>query len=171
MATTKKASAQKTARKTAAAAKTGRRIPFVVRRSPIAGKGAFATRTIRKGERIVEYKGEHITSAEADRRYDDDETVPHHTFLFEVDEDDVIDATHGGNSSRYINHSCDPNCEAVIEDGRVFIEALRTIREGQELLYDYNYILDEPHTARVKKRYPCYCGAKNCRGTILGKKR
>lgn len=170
MATSKTGRAGTTARKNAA--KNGRKLAYAVRRSPIAGKGAFATRLIRKGERIVEYKGEHITSAEADRRYDDDdETQPHHTFLFEVDEDDVIDATYGGNSSRYINHSCNPNCEAVIEDGRVFIEALRTIREGDELLYDYNYILDEAHTARVKKRYPCYCGAKNCRGTILGKKR
>ncbi|HEY0970650.1 MAG TPA: SET domain-containing protein-lysine N-methyltransferase [Gemmatimonadales bacterium] len=145
--------------------------PFALRKSAIAGRGAFATRRIPKGACIVEYTGERIGQDEADRRYPEDPDRPHHTFLFTLDDDTVIDAAVKGNASRFINHSCDPNCEAVIEDGRIWIYALKAIREGEELVYDYQFILDEPHTAAAKRRYPCYCGAKNCRGTILAKKR
>lgn len=145
--------------------------PFALRRSTIAGKGAFATRQIRKGSRIIEYVGEHIDQKEADRRYPYDEDEPHHTFLFTLDDDEVVDGGVGGNVSRFINHSCDPNCEAVIEDGRIWIYALRAIKPGEELGYDYRFILDEPHTPAAKRRYPCLCGAKTCRGTILAKKR
>jgi hypothetical protein len=144
--------------------------PFVIRKSAIAGRGAFATQRIPKGACIAEYTGEHISQREADRRYPFDPDVPHHTFLFNLEEDVVIDGAVGGNASRYINHSCEPNCEAVIEEDRIFIYALKTIVEGAELLYDYRFILDEPHTVRMKRHYPCRCGAKSCRGTILAKK-
>ena len=145
--------------------------PFALRQSPIAGRGAFASRRIPKGSCIIEYKGERISQDEADRRYPYDPDEPHHTFLFNLEEDVVVDGGVGGNSSRFINHSCAPNCEAVIEDDRIWIYALRTIREGEELLYDYRFILDEPHTPEAKRRYPCACGAAECRGTILAKKR
>ncbi|HEU4630245.1 MAG TPA: SET domain-containing protein-lysine N-methyltransferase [Gemmatimonadaceae bacterium] len=145
--------------------------PFVIRRSPIAGKGAFATRRIPKGARIIEYTGERISQAEADRRYPYDPDADHHTFLFNVEEDVVVDGGVRGNASRFINHSCAPNCEAVIEDGRIWIYALKPIAPGTELVYDYRFILDEPHTAAAKRRYPCRCGAPTCRGTILAKKR
>lgn len=145
--------------------------PFVIRSSPIAGKGAFANRRIRKGERLVEYTGQRISQEEADSRYAEVPGVPHHTFLFTLDDDTVLDATTGGNTSRYINHSCDPNCEAVIEDGRIWIYALRNIAEGTELVYDYRFILEERHSPAAKRRYPCHCGSKNCRGTILARKR
>ena len=165
-----KSSAKKSSAKKSAAKRAASR-PYEVRRSPIQGRGAFATRDIRRGERIGEYRGERISWEEADSRYDDESQERHHTFLFEVDDDTVIDAAVGGSGVKYINHSCDPNCEAVIEHGHVFIDAIRKIRKGEELFYDYSYVLDEPHTAAVKKRYPCWCGAKNCRGTILAKKR
>ncbi|HEX5580262.1 MAG TPA: SET domain-containing protein-lysine N-methyltransferase [Gemmatimonadaceae bacterium] len=145
--------------------------PFALRKSAIAGRGAFATRRIPKGACIIEYRGERIGQDEADRRYPENPNTPHHTFLFTLDEDTVIDAAVKGNAARFINHSCDPNCEAVIEDGRIWIYALKNIPEGAELLYDYQFILDEPHTPAAKRRYPCHCGAKNCRGTILAKKR
>ena len=145
--------------------------PFVVRKSGIQGRGAFASRRIRKGERLIEYVGERITQREATRRYPDDEMDRHHTFLFEIDDRTVVDAAVGGNVARYINHSCDPNCEAIIEDGRIFIDAIKDIRPGQELTYDYQYILEERHSPSVKARYPCYCGAKSCRGTILAQKK
>lgn len=144
--------------------------PFQVRSSKIHGKGVFATRRIPKGTRLIEYRGERISWEEADRRYDDD-IQPHHTFLFAVDDETVIDGGSRGNDARWINHSCDPNCEAVDEDGRIYIEAIRDIEPGEELTYDYSYILDEPHTAKVKARYPCHCGSPRCRGTILGNKR
>jgi hypothetical protein len=82
----------------------------------------------------------------------------------------VIDAKHGGNSSRWINHSCKPNCEADEEGGRVFIKALRNIKAGEELFYDYGLIIDAPYTKKLLAEYPCWCGAKNCRGTLLAPK-
>jgi SET domain-containing protein len=142
-----------------------------VRRSPIQGRGAFATRPIAAGTRLIEYTGERITPAEADRRYPDDAPGRHHTFLFAIDDDVVIDAAFGGNAARWINHSCDPNCDAVIEDARIFIEAIRDIAVGEELAYDYAYVLEERHTPAAKRRFPCTCGAASCRGTILAKKR
>jgi SET domain-containing protein len=146
--------------------------PFEVRTSKIHGKGAFAKRMIRAGERIAEYTGERITNREADRRADrENPDGTNHTFLFTVDDRTIIDASHGGNASRYINHSCDPNCESIIEDGRVYIDAVRNIRKGQELFYDYCMTLAERHTPAAKKRHPCYCGAPNCRGTLLKPKR
>jgi hypothetical protein len=136
------------------------------------GKGGFALRTIRKGEVIGEYIGERIDDDEADRRYPEDGgDEPHHTFLFALEDGSVLDAAVGGNSTRFLNHSCDPNCEAIEEEGHIYIKALRTIRKGEELVYDYNFILDVPHTPAEKRRYPCYCGARKCRGTILAKKR
>ena len=142
-----------------------------MRRSGIHGRGVYARALIPADTRIIEYRGERISNAEADRRYPDDFSAAHHTFLFAVDDDTMVDAAYGGNLARWINHSCDPNCEAVIEDGRIYIESIRDIQPGEELAYDYNYILPERHTAKLKRRFPCHCGAATCRGTILGKKR
>jgi SET domain-containing protein len=143
---------------------------FVVRGSGVHGKGAFALKSIRKGTRLVEYVGEHISPAESDRRYDDTKVKNHHTFLFSVDNRKVIDATFGGNESRFINHSCDPNCDAIIEKRRVYIEANRTIRPGEELAYDYNYERTPKTTKADEKLYKCLCGSPECRGTILSAK-
>jgi SET domain-containing protein len=146
---------------------TGRTQPFDLRQSSIQGMGAFATRRIRKGARIIEYTGERITQAQADERYDDEAMGRHHTFLFTLDEKTVIDAAVGGNEARFINHCCDPNCEALIEDDRIFIFALKNITAGQELCYDYAYERAEGMDEESEKLYVCRCGAKNCRGTIL----
>jgi hypothetical protein len=140
-----------------------------VRRSNIHGKGVFATTFIPEGSRIIEYKGRRISEAEADRKYGDDESP--HTFLFLLDNEIVIDANYDGNSARWINHSCDPNCEANEEDGRLYIEALRDIRAGEEFTYDYNLTLDERHTPALKRAHACGCGTRKCRGTILAAKR
>lgn len=145
--------------------------PFEARKSKIQGRGVFATRKIPEGTKLIEYIGEIVSDAEADRRYPFYEDERHHTFLFRLDSGDAIDAGPSRSIAKYINHSCDPNCEAVEEDGRIFIYALRDIRRGEELVYDYNYVLEEPHNAANKKLYPCNCGAKNCRGTILARKR
>jgi SET domain-containing protein len=144
---------------------------YVVRRSRIHGRGVFAAGTIPKGARIIEYSGRRISYARANELYSEDEWGPTHTFLFELDDDMVIDAAQGGNAARWINHSCDPNCEAVDEDGRIFIEAIRTIAAGEELGYDYGITLDERHTPQEKRRWPCFCGATKCRRTLLGAKR
>jgi SET domain-containing protein len=140
---------------------------FEIRRSPIQGMGAFALRPIRKGTRIIEYVGEKISHDEGDRRYDDEKMARHHTFLFTLDSRWVIDAAVGGNDSRFINHSCEPNCEAVIDKKRIYIEALRTIRPGEELFYDYQYERTDETTAEDEQLYVCRCGTPSCRGTIL----
>ena len=88
-----------------------------------------------------------------------------------IDDRVVIDAAVGGNQARFINHSCDPNCDAVIEDGRIWIETIRDVEAGEELAYDYAYVLAERHTPAAKRRFPCHCGAARCRGTILARKR
>ena len=140
---------------------------FEIRRSRIQGRGGFATRRIKRGERIGEYTGERISQGEGDRRYDDDEMARHHTFLFAVSARTVIDAAVGGNDTRFINHSCDPNCDAVIERGRVFIDACKPIAEGEELFYDYSYEREKDAGPDAESQYPCWCGTKKCRGTIL----
>ena len=146
-------------------------LPFEIRPSPMQGLGAFATRPIPAGMRLIEYAGERLTPREADERYPDVDGERHHTFLFAIDDDVVIDAAVNGNEARFINHSCDPNCDAVIEDGRIWIETIRDIEPGEELAYDYAYVLEERHSPANKRKYPCSCGAANCRGTILAKKR
>ena len=83
-----------------------------VRRSGVHGQGVFALVDIPKGERIIEYVGEIISWNEAQRRHPHDPDDPNHTFYFHIDEDRVIDALYGGNDSRWINHSCEPNCIA-----------------------------------------------------------
>ena len=148
---------------------SGRRIQ--TRRSGVHGKGVFAVQDIAEGESIIEYVGEIVSWPDAQARHPHDPEDPNHTFYFHIDETRVIDALYGGNSSRWINHCCVPNCEADEQDGRVFIKALRNIEAGEELNYDYGLIIDERYTPKLKAEYPCWCGAKTCRGTLLAPKR
>lgn len=157
-------------------AKTPRGVPdgerlFEIRQSPIQGLGAFATRRIPAGTRLVEYAGARLTPVEADARYHDVPGERHHTFLFAIDDAWVIDAAVGGNDARWINHSCDPNCDAVVDGGRIWIETIRDVEPGEELAYDYAYVLEERHTRARKKLFPCHCGSTLCRGTMLARKR
>ena len=140
------------------------------RRSGVHGKGVFALTDLAEGETIIEYVGEVISWKEALRRHPHDPTDPNHTFYFQIDEKQVIDAKYGGNSSRWINHACKPNCEADEDGGRVFIKALRNIKAGDELFYDYGLIIDGRHTKKLLAEYPCWCGAKKCRGTLIAPK-
>jgi uncharacterized protein len=141
---------------------------IAVRNSPIHGRGVFARRRIPKGTRIIEYKGKLITEKEADRRYSRIHQHSPHTMLFSLDGGLVIDATRHGNSARWINHSCAPNCEIEEEGHRIFIEARRDIRREEELTYDYNLQIGEKHTKAAKREHACFCGARRCRGTMLG---
>jgi SET domain-containing protein len=140
---------------------------FEIRNSSIHGLGAFATRRIKKSTRVIEYLGERITHEEADRRYDDELGDYPHVLLFTVNKKIVIDAGVGGNEAKYINHSCEPNCEAVTESGRVFIVTLRTISTGEELTYDYRLERPEDCDPEWEARYACQCGTRTCRGTML----
>lgn len=139
---------------------------YEVRRSKIQGRGAFAILPIRKGKKIDEYWGQPITHEEADRRYDDNEGR-HHTFLFVLDDDTVLDARYGGNDARFINHSCDPNCETEIEDGHIWIKAIKAIKPETELAYDYRFEWQDDYEPEDVRYYACRCGTAKCRGTIL----
>jgi hypothetical protein len=137
-----------------------------VRTSKIHGRGVFASRPIRKGTKILEYTGPIVTADEADKIGADSENGHSHTMLFQIDKDRVIDGTRGGDA-RYINHSCDPNCEAVQYGDKIFIEALRAINKGEELVYDYHLQVAGKITDKVKKEYACFCGSPKCRGTQI----
>ena len=138
-----------------------------VRSSAIHGRGVIATKLIRKGARIIEYRGTRSTMEAEHKKPPSDPRNPYHTFLFELSDGTAINAAVAGNAARWINHSCDPNCEAVEDDGRVFIYAKRTIRAGDELTYDYRLTLPGRVTLQARKAFACNCGAKICRGAML----
>lgn len=135
-----------------------------VRASGVHGLGAYATRLIAKDMCVIEYIGKRVLWEDVPADVD-----VNHTFLFGLDDGiHVIDPEIGGNEARWINHSCNPNCEAIEDENeRVFIYALRDIQPGEELSYDYALQVDEPRTKEVEQESPCYCGAANCRGTLL----
>ena len=136
-----------------------------MRRSPIHGRGVFALRPISAGERVIEYAGEVIPWEEAVRRHQDRPGEDAHTMFFDLGDGDVIDGWVGGNSSRWINHSCDPNCETRQTGGRIVFRALRDIPAGEELTFDYRLVLDEEEDD--DGTYACACGSARCRGTML----
>ncbi len=138
-----------------------------VRNSPVHGRGVFAAQRIKKGARILEYLGDRVSHEAADKRYEDHDESDNHTFLFIVDKHTVIDAGVGGNDARFINHQCEGNCESVIENRRVFIDATRDIEPGQELGYDYEIGREKDDPPNVDEIYACRCGSPKCRGTML----
>ncbi len=134
-----------------------------LRKSTIAGTGCFALEDIKKDAMIGEYTGEIITDEEANNRYD--ESPMEETYLFSIEGGKCIDATNETHAVKYINHCCDPNCEAdEDETGRVFYTALKDIKAGEELTVDYQLIADDDDDQ------PCLCGATNCRGTMKAPK-
>ena len=151
---------------------------FTARRSPIHGNGVFASAAIGEGELVIRYQGALITHEQADTLYGDGGESGH-TFLFTLNEHYIIDGNRSANTARWFNHSCNPNCHAVVDEStsgdprrdKVLIEALRDIAPGEELTYDYGIVLEVPHTARMKKLWQCRCGAERCTGTLLKPKR
>lgn len=138
-----------------------------VRSSGVHGRGVYTTARIRKGARIIEYTGRHLPWKEAEDKPPRDPANPYHTFLFSLDNGDVIDASDGGNESRWINHSCDPNCETIEESDRIFVHALRGLDPGEELFYDYKMVPSERRTRKLEREYACLCRTDKCRGTLL----
>jgi len=143
------------------------------RKSPRHGLGVFATAPIRRHALVIEYAGDVVPHAEAERRYPTTgaNEAPEHTYVLQLDEDRVVDANVGGNDARFINHACDPNLEPITIGDHVWLVALRDIEAGEELGYDYAIELDERHTAAARRRFPCCCGGHTCRGTLLRPKR
>lgn len=141
-----------------------------VRNSPIHGRGVYAVKPIKAGTRVYEYVGERITHTEADRRFWRKRNDDGHTFLFVVNRKTVIDGSRKGNDARYINHRCEANCETVTEDNRIYVEAIKNIKAGEELGYDYQLTWSEEDTPEDLALYRCLCGSKQCRGTMLDAK-
>ncbi len=129
---------------------------LLVMESAIEGRGCYAARSFEPGEIVGEYTGERITDDEAERRYAHEEK----TYLFLLDSGMCIDAMHDPNPIKYINHCCEPNCESIERDDRIFIRAVKPIKPGEELTYDYSLESDDDDPL------PCACGSKNCRGTM-----
>ena len=139
-----------------------------VKKSKIHGGGVFATKNIKKGLRIIEYEGEKINKSEGDKRsaqrikkfLDSKETGS--VYIFELNKKYDIDGSLEYNKARYINHSCDPNCEVNIIDDKIWISSIKNIKKGDELSYDYGYDFDEDF-----RDHPCKCGSKSCVGFII----
>ena len=139
-----------------------------VKKSKIHGSGVFATKNKKKGTRIIEYKGEKIKKSEGDKRserrikkfLDSKETGS--VYIFELNKKYDIDGSPEYNKARYINHSCDPNCEVDIIDDKIWISSIKNIKKGVELSYDYGYEFDEDF-----RDHPCKCGSQSCVGFII----
>jgi uncharacterized protein len=127
-----------------------------IAQSSIQGYGGFATRPLRKGARVVEYLGERITKEESLRRCE-----AQNWFIFGLDEEFDLDGNVPWNPARFINHSCEPNCEAFCEDGAVWIVALRDIRPGEEVTFNYGYDLID------YEEHVCRCGVPGCIGYMV----
>ena len=142
-----------------------------VGRSRIEGRGVFAKRKIPKGTRIMEYLGRRIPVGTLLAERTDGEPI--RTYSFGVNKTTMIDATVGGNDARFINHSCEPNCEAYVFDDRVYIYAMRDIVRNEELTFDYKLgpAIKGAGKKYDKTRFACHCGTPNCRGTMLAVKR
>lgn len=138
----------------------------VVRRSSVHGKGVFAMHALAAGERVLEYKGEITSWRNAVRRHRR-EGVEGHTFLFGLSDGTVIDGSRGGNSARWLNHACAPNCETVEEEGRIFVHALRIIGAGEELFIDYLLAIDDPDDEEARAQHACACTSTDCRRSML----
>lgn len=139
---------------------------FTVRKSPVHGRGVFALRPLHAGELLVEYKGKRLSWRRAVRAHSAN-GVTGHTFYFGLADGRVIDGAQGGNSARWLNHACAANCRAVEIDGRVFIEAARHVKRGEELFLDYGLVVDAPDYETARIEYACRCGARTCRGTMI----
>jgi uncharacterized protein len=140
----------------------------LVRTSPVHDRGVFAKSMIPKGTRIFEYAGERIQKANLAQDLVDGLTSL--VYVMNLNETQVVDGERGGNDARFINHSCDPNCEVLYFNDTPYIYAMQEIPEGDELSFDYKYGIEgDVEASQEQKRewFPCNCGAKNCRGTLL----
>ncbi|WP_345815157.1 SET domain-containing protein-lysine N-methyltransferase [Paraburkholderia sp. PREW-6R] len=138
----------------------------IVRQSSIHGKGVFAMLPLAAGERVLRYKGEITTWRDAVRRHRR-EGVEGHTFLFGLSDGRVIDGSRGGNSARWLNHACAPNCEAIEDAGRIFIHTLRRIKAGEELFIEYFLATESAPDDDLRAQYACRCAAACCRHSML----
>ena len=140
-----------------------------VKKSKVHGHGVFATKDIRKNTRVIQYIGEKVSRVEGNRR--SEERIKKYlnskkmgsVYIFELNKNFDLDGSPLYNKARYINHSCDPNCEVDILDGKIWISSMKKIKKGEELNYDYGYEFDKSDF----RDHICKCGSKNCIGFII----
>ena len=133
---------------------------YKIKKSKIDKNGLYANHDIKKGTRIIEYKGKIITSkqSEVNPKYDNSKAI----YLFNINKKYDLDGDFKFNTARLINHSCDPNCEVLGTGLKIWIYAMKDIKKGEELSYDYGFSFDKDF-----RQYPCRCGSKNCVGFIV----
>ncbi len=131
---------------------------LIQKKSKIHGRGVYAGEDIPKNKRVVEYTGEKIDDAEADRRTELEEKSGL-VYLFYLDDKYFIDGNVGGSIARFVNHSCDPNLDKKRENGKIFYYSSQNIKKGEELTVDYCFDKDDEKTI-------CHCGRLKCRGFI-----
>ena len=142
---------------------------ITVKQSSIHNKGVFASKDIKKDQKIIQYVGKKVPKAEADVIGEETLIASNNhkdgggVYLFELDDNYDIDGNVPNNPARFINHSCSPNCETLNEDGKIWIIAIKDIKENEELFYNYGYELETEDL----EDHPCYCKSKNCVGYIL----
>jgi SET domain-containing protein len=129
---------------------------LIFRQSAIHGIGGFAAKDIQNGERVIDYVGERIDRWESLRRCEGN-----NEYIFALSEEDHMDGNVEWNAARLINHSCEPNCEAVMEEGKIWIVARRRIAAGEEITFNYGFDLED------YREYPCRCGSVSCVGYIV----
>tara|TARA_B100001057_G_C22776054_1_gene921615 strand:+ start:740 stop:1198 length:459 start_codon:yes stop_codon:yes gene_type:complete len=133
---------------------------YKVKKSKIDKNGLYANRNIKKGTRIIEYRGKVITvkQSEINPKFDNDKAI----YLFNLNKRYDLDGDFKFNTARLINHSCNPNCEVMGKGLKVWVYAIKDIQKGDELSYDYGFGFDQDY-----KQFPCNCGSKNCVGYII----
>ncbi len=130
------------------------------KKSNIHKHGLSAATNIQKGKKIIEYKGKKVSlsKVETDPKYDNDKEI----YLFNLNKRFDLDGDFKFNTARLINHSCNPNCEVLEDNKKLWIFAIRDIKKNEELTYDYGFSFDKDY-----KQYICKCGSKNCVGYIV----
>ena len=133
---------------------------YKIRKSNIDNKGLVAAKDIKKGTRIIEYKGKLISKKESEEnpKFDNSKRI----YIFEINNKYDLDGNFNFNSARLINHSCNPNCEVIGKGLKLWIESVKDIKKGEELSYDYGFSFDKDF-----KNYPCKCNSLNCCGFIV----
>ena len=133
---------------------------YRIKKSKIDKNGLYANRNIKQGTRIIEYKGKIISNqqSEEDSKFDNDKAI----YLFKINKKYDLDGDFKFNTARLINHSCDPNCEVFGSGLKVWVYAMKNIKKGEELSYDYGFNYDKDY-----KNFPCKCGSKKCAGYIV----
>lgn len=133
---------------------------YIIKKSGINNRGLYANKDFKEGDRIIEYKGKKVTHKEVEKnqKYDNTKAI----YLFTLNKKYCLDGDTANNTAKFINHSCDPNCDVDIINGKIWISAVKDIKKGEELSYDYAFSFDKDF-----RQFPCLCGSTNCCGYIV----